>query len=152
MIKLITPTILLGLLGLPAGAHTKEEIVKTIETEAVEAGIDPDFAVALATVESSLNPNAIGALGEVGLFQLRPEFHTVKRGMVKENVKVALGYLKSIRSQWEPKVGGAWFVMFNCGPNNPPRAFRETPKSTRYYRKVMRELGKIKAQRYLVAY
>lgn len=38
-------------------------------------GWERDYAVAVATCESGLDPNATGALGEVGLFQLRPEYH-----------------------------------------------------------------------------
>lgn len=131
-------------------AETKTEIIYDINTEAIEAGIDPDYAVAIATVESSLNPNAIGQLGEIGLFQLRPEFHDVRFGETTQNIRTAISYLRKIKEMWEPKIGNAWFVMYNCGPYRPPRAFRETPERTQYYKKVMRELGRIKTERYLV--
>lgn len=44
----------------------------------------PDGAVALriAVCESGLDPNMIGRLGEVGLFQIRPEFHGWRVGAV----------------------------------------------------------------------
>lgn len=132
-----------------AMADTRAEIVQEINVHAVEVGIDPDLAVAIATTESSLNPKAIGGLGEIGLFQLRPEYHDVRFGDTEHNIKIAVSYLKTIQTKWEPKIGNAWFVMYNCGPYRPPRVFIEQPKQTRYYRDVMRELGRIKTKRYL---
>lgn len=130
-------------------AETRSNIVQEISVQAIEAGIEPDYAVAIATVESSLNPKAIGQLGEIGLFQLRPEYHDVRLGQTKHNIKVAVNYLKEIRELWEPKVGNAWFVMYNCGPYRPPRVFAENPRATRYYKKVMREVSRIRTKRYL---
>lgn len=135
-----------------AVTEPRSEIVNEIHVQAIEAGIDPDYAVAIATVESSLNPKAIGQLGEIGLFQLRPEFHDVRAGNHKHNIQVAISYLKEIKERWEPQVGNAWFVFFNCGPYNPPRLFSEYPRHTRYYKKVMHELNRIKTKRYLAVY
>lgn len=36
-------------------------------------GFDPNIALSVAKVESKLNPSAVGKIGEIGLFQLRPE-------------------------------------------------------------------------------
>lgn len=149
MIKLVTAISVF--IGSSAFAESKKEIVETIRGEAMEIGIDADFAVAVATVESSLNPKAVGDLGEIGLFQLRPEYHDVRKGQTRHNIRVALNYLKDIKAKWEPKVGRAWFVMYNCGPEKPPKLFRERPTETKYFKKVMRELGRIKVQRYLVS-
>jgi hypothetical protein len=40
----------------------------------------------------------------------------------------------------------AWFVCFNYGPHNKLKR----PKETQYYKKVMREVNRIKVKRYLV--
>lgn len=144
MIKLITATTFLfysnGLL-----AFDRELIVKNIQTQAVEVGVDPDLAVAIATVESRLNPNAIGSLGEVGLFQLRPEYHDIKSKDPSHNTLVALRYLKSLKDRFGVKYGAAWFVIYNYGPSNRP----SRPSDTRYFKKVMCELEQIKTKRYL---
>jgi soluble lytic murein transglycosylase-like protein len=145
VIKLITAIILS--FSLQAFAQTKKETVRSIRSIAVEVGIDPDFAVAVATVESGLNPKAVGSLGEVGLFQLRPEYHNVKKGNTSHNTRVALSYMMQLKSRYSGKYGSAWFVLYNYGPYNAPKR----PTETKYYKKVMRELGKIKTKQYLAS-
>jgi soluble lytic murein transglycosylase-like protein len=43
-----------------------------ITQEAIAQGVPPAIALAVAQQESSFNPNARGAAGEIGLFQLMP--------------------------------------------------------------------------------
>ncbi len=144
MIKLIT---CLLLLSTTAFADSKGSIVSKIRTVAATNGLDPDFAIAIATVESGLNPEAVGALGEVGLFQLRPEYHDVKPGNTSHNIKVAVLYLAHLKQRWGSKYPDSWFVLYNYGPGNAPKA----PTKTEYYKKVMLELGKIKFSRYVAS-
>lgn len=49
-------------------------IATMIVTISVSMGFDPNVALSVAMTESRLNPDAIGGIGEVGLFQLRPEY------------------------------------------------------------------------------
>ncbi len=42
---------------------------------AAQYGIEPKTALAIAWKESRLNPMAVGALGEIGLFQVRPQMY-----------------------------------------------------------------------------
>jgi soluble lytic murein transglycosylase-like protein len=147
VIKLITTTLLFSL-GVNASADTKPEIVFKIQQTALEEGVDPDLAVAIATVESSLNPEARGALGEVGLFQLRPEYHDVIKGNTDHNTRIALKYLADLQRIWSPQYGNSWFVLYNWGPNKHP----QNPRQTVYFKKVMREVSNIKYQRYLAIY
>jgi len=52
---------------------TKDQIIARIRGEADRQKVDPDLAVAVATQESYLNPNAKGDNGKsLGLFQLQP--------------------------------------------------------------------------------
>ncbi len=53
----------------------KSFIISLIIAGAQDRGIDPNVALAIATVESGINQFAIGSKGEVGVFQLRPEFY-----------------------------------------------------------------------------
>jgi|GEM_PF-5639598 len=47
-------------------------IQNQISQEALAQGVPPSIALAVAQKESSFNPNAVGAAGEIGLFQLMP--------------------------------------------------------------------------------
>ncbi|MEK2647336.1 transglycosylase SLT domain-containing protein [Bdellovibrio sp. BCCA] len=49
-------------------------VATMIVTISISMGFDPNVALSVAMTESTLNPNAIGTIGEVGLFQLRPEY------------------------------------------------------------------------------
>src|SRR5688572_10704099 len=43
-----------------------------VRTEAVQRGLAPEIADAVATVESGYRPSAIGDVGEIGLMQILP--------------------------------------------------------------------------------
>lgn len=90
------------------------ELVKTkIGVVARDQGVDPLLLQAIAFVESSYNPKAIGKLGELGLFQLRPEFHEIKPNMTtKQQTLVAIKYIKKLKSQCGEKFLQCW----NMGP------------------------------------
>lgn len=128
-----------------AHAQTRQEIITTITLASIAGGVDPDVAIAIATVESGLNPKARGALGEVGVFQLRPEFHNVVPGSPNHNVLIGVAYLVQLKTKFSPKYGDAWFVLFNYGPNKPPK----NPRDTKYYRKVTKEIERLKFKKYL---
>lgn len=113
------------------------KIERDIRKIAAVEGVSPDLAVAIAKVESQLKPNKIGGLGEIGLFQLRPEFHNVTRDY-KTNIRTAMRYLKQIEPVCRAKYGEAWVICYNLGPNYAkPIRF---PKKFPYYIKVKREI------------
>lgn len=47
-------------------------ITNLITSTAAGYGVPPEYALAVAQKESSFNPNAVGAAGEIGLFQIMP--------------------------------------------------------------------------------
>jgi hypothetical protein len=110
---------------------TREDIEKKIERAALTHGIDPALALAIATVESNLNPEAVGSLGEIGIFQLRPEFHSVVPGQVDHNIEVAVRYLADLKRRCA-HYGEAFFVCFNYGTARRLKY----PELFPYYRKV----------------
>jgi soluble lytic murein transglycosylase-like protein len=144
MMSIIVITFIL-LLSYNSDANSSKEIIKQIQATSKVAGIDPDLTLAIATVESGLNPNAIGGLNEIGLFQLRPEYHNVTIGDFKQNILVGVSYLSYVKSKCWNKYKDAWFVGFNYGP----KCKLVYPKRTAYYKKVMREINKIKVKKYL---
>jgi soluble lytic murein transglycosylase-like protein len=120
-------------------------IPEQIHAEAISQGIDPELAEAVAVVESGLNPKAVGKLHELGLFQLRPEYHKVTSD-IHNQIKVGIAYLAEMRricGGYYP--GKAWILCFNHGPNKRLKR----PLQAAYYRKVMREMNRLKVKRYL---
>lgn len=105
-----------------------------IRAEAVHQGLNPDIAVAVARIESALNPHARGKKGEIGLFQLQPAYVPYTRQQLlnprinaKEGVKQLLYYRVHCPSQ----VGNTWITCFNQGQNRKP----VHPELLPYYKK-----------------
>src|SRR5262249_47154502 len=55
-----------------AAPEAKKTYQALIRKEAEENGLPPEIAEAVAAIESGYDPGAIGAVGEVGLMQVRP--------------------------------------------------------------------------------
>lgn len=127
---------------------SKEEIKQVIAKEALVRNIDPDLAVAIAIQESQLNPNAIGPKKEVGVFQLRPQFHKVDPKVMVSNIQVALDYLVEIRRQCGVYPDHSYINCYNTGPHYKKL---KHPKLFPYYKKVMQKKNDIHVSRYLVA-
>lgn len=70
----------------------KSLLISLIFNAALERQIDPYLALSVAIVESNLNQSAIGSLGEVGAFQLRPELYLNNETdiEVEEYVQIAM--------------------------------------------------------------
>lgn len=56
----------------PSGSARVAAIQAMIRDEAARQGLDPALALAVASVESSFNPNAVSRTGAVGVMQLMP--------------------------------------------------------------------------------
>ncbi len=112
-------------------AHGDTIVEQQIVQAARHAGVSPSLALAIADVESGGNPNAVGSLGELGVFQLRPEFHSVTKGDTRGNIELGVRYLAALKRQCA-SYGDAYFVCFNYGTARRlvyPRLFP-------YYQKV----------------
>lgn len=124
-------TIIGGCLAQASDTIYLEEVA---EDAAVRHGIRPEIVKAIITVESSWNPDAVGALGEVGLLQMRPEFHpAVIQSGPEEQIELGVRYLAYVKGHCIGDYGHAWFVCFNAGPFHRYKAPTKTP----YYNKVM---------------
>jgi hypothetical protein len=116
---------------------TQSEIKQHIVDSAIKNQIDPNLALAIAEVESRFNPNAVGRYGELGVFQLRPEFHRVAKGQTLHNINVATKYLAKLREDCKA-YGDAFYVCFNYGTARKLKHPRQFP----YYRRVQAVLNK----------
>jgi len=139
-------TFLLGMCVVQKSSATqplsKQEIISLIRVTALEYGINPNLAVAIAQVESRIEPNAVGMHGEIGVFQLLPKYHAVQAGDVYSNVRVAMKYLAKLKRKCGD-YGSAFYVCYNYGPT------RKLTHPTRfpYYKLVQLELMKTRSGR-----
>jgi soluble lytic murein transglycosylase-like protein len=100
---------------------------------AEQTGMDANLLLAVAYVESHYNPRKTGSLGEVGLMQLRPEFHDGVDYSVIGNLTMAANYMKELRVICKHKADLTWLTCYNAGPYNKI----SQPKQTAYYKAVL---------------
>lgn len=102
----------------------KAGVVEMIEAEARRQHFDPAIAVAVATVESGLDQNAIGKKGEIGIYQILPRVYPGANLFdLKTNIKLGIEHLK----YWKrvcPTIEGISFVnCYNSGFRRPKYPF-----------------------------
>lgn len=85
-------------------------------------GIDPNVAISVAKQESSLNPKATGSQGEIGLFQVKPQFvknYTKEQLMDPQtNIIVGIQKLKEAQRTCVHKKDIQWLICYNYGRTN----------------------------------
>lgn len=124
-----------------ANAAPVEVIKAEIVKQAVENEVDPNLMLAIAYVESSFNPKAKGKIGEVGLFQFRPDMYNVNKKMTyKQQIAFGVKHFKAL----EIKCGALLPTCHNYGVVGAKRL--KNPKKTDYYKKVSAAKKKFKQQ------
>lgn len=115
-------------------------------------GVDPKVAVSVAIVESSMNPNAIGSAGEVGLFQIMPDI-AKRKGFTKKqlldpviNTYVGLEMLQEAQNKCVHKGYTRFLVCYNYGAKNAKKV--KHPDAFPYVKKVNRELKNKSYEKY----
>lgn len=114
-------------------------VKQIIIEEAQKQGLDPSIALAIADVESHTSTKAIGGIGELGLFQIRPEFVAIPAYMLfdaRTNARLGIQQLIYWRSHCPTNKNLDWIGCFNQGHRNP-----KFPKELPYYKKVMRSVA-----------
>lgn len=123
-------------------ANAADLIEYIIIDESVKQGLDPYVALAIAQLESSKNPKAVGPKGEIGLFQLRPEFVPIAARPllfdVRLNTKLGVQKLIYYRANCPTRTGLDWIGCYNQGLRNP-----KYPQKLPYYKKFIRNLSSI---------
>lgn len=59
-------------LAVPHGVSERQSYIDIVRREASARGLPPEVAEAVAHVETGFRPDAVGAVGEIGLMQIRP--------------------------------------------------------------------------------
>lgn len=109
----------------------QEQIKRSIASAALAVNIDPSTAIAIAFVESSFNPKAKGKLGEIGLFQMRPEMFSIKKNTaVTKQINLAVQHFVLLKK----RCGSAWPTCHNYGVTGAKRL--KDPRKTAYFLKV----------------
>ena len=104
-----------------------------ITEAASKYGVDPKLALAIAETESDFKENAVGKLGEKGIFQLLPKFHS------DYSIDSGVQYLALVKQVCSPYYGDYWVVCYNRGPY---AEFPEDPENNQYYQKVSKRYNK----------
>ena len=127
------------------------KIADKIIAAAERNGVDPDFALAMACVESNFNPSARSKRGAVGVMQLMPDTAKelgVDEADIDQNIEGGIKYLKSLASN--SKIGSDpvhILAAYNAGPTGASAAIEsanadDLPEETRnHISKVLDELG-----------
>lgn len=132
------------LLAVPMCSSAKADRVSStpyykslIAHEAVNQGLDPAVALAVAEVESSFNPRATGKAGEVGLFQLHPMFHKNPSYDVNKNIQGGVSHLLYWQKNCPMQKNKTWVNCYNAG-----KRFFRSPHTAPYFRKFNRAYHK----------
>ena len=99
-----------------------EDITSIITQEARKQGLEPRVALAIATIESSLNPNVVGPKGEIGLFQIRPQFTKVPITALfnpRINARVGIQKLLETKDRCALQENLTYVICFNNGWRKP---------------------------------
>lgn len=116
-------------------------LTQIIQFYATQFGIDPNVAVAVAEAESSMRIHAIGSVGEVGLFQIRPEYSSLNKDELKNPVNnIIKGVLKLRQAKEEciHKQDLTWLTCYNRGISGAKKV--KNPHKDQYVLKVKNKI------------
>ena len=102
--------------------------------------VDPRIPLAVAKVESNYNPNTIGRHGEIGLFQIRPEYSGyTRKGLFNPyiNTMAGINRIKEVQKWCKFKDDLQYLICYNIGYEGAKKI--KYPSENRYFRKVKYE-------------
>lgn len=116
-----------------------------IKRYAVRYDLDPKLLAAVIATESRFKEDAKGPIGEIGLMQLRPQFHATYVEDINDRVSylfdvdnnIAIGakYLSGLKTVFVAIYSDYRFVEhYNRGPNCNPKKFPYYGKVMQFYR------------------
>lgn len=126
-------------------------LVYTIVINAIIAGIDPSVALAVASVESNFNVNAVGLMNEQGVFQIMPQYSKYSIKELKDpaiNIKEGMRMLKYAKDNCVHQKDNTFVLCYNLGWSGAKKI--KHPQLFPYYKKVMAAREKLKQQKVAV--
>lgn len=112
---------------------TFQKIYKEVKKASKKYGIPKRVILSIMEIESSFVPSSRGrSHGEVGLMQLRPDFHKCAKFDIRQNIQCGVRYLRSIVDYDDAgKLRLETIVRYNWGPSRRGINY----KRTRYWGK-----------------
>lgn len=100
-------------------AQQNTSVSALIASTAREQGVPVQVALAVAKVESGLRQSARGPFGEVGVFQIRPEYTKVNVADLKTNIHEGVRQLAYWHKHCPVQEGVSWVNCYNSGMRHP---------------------------------
>ncbi len=91
-------------------------------------------ALAIAQIESEFNTEAVGSVGELGAWQVRPEFFGPAPKHLTPQAVHAIFIMRRIRAVCYPALSKEWFVCYNRGVKGGLKRGRGTAYAARAVR------------------
>lgn len=110
----------------------RTQIQQMIRNSAIQHGVDPELALAVAEVESGFNQFAVSSKGAFGIMQIMPITEKelgIDRYIMKENIDGGIRYIKLLIDEFGLRRG---LAAYNFGPDNV-RVRKRWPSETREY-------------------
>lgn len=116
-------------------------IINLIYIYAQLLSFSPELALSVAETESNFNPNIVGKHGEIGLFQIRPQFSKFSRKELfkpENNVLEGIQKLKEAKQRCKHKLDIHFLVCYNVGITGGNRI--KHPSNFPYVKKVKKKM------------
>lgn len=104
----------------PAGVkqYSREEIQVAVQTEAQRVGVDPNFAFAIASLESDFDQFAESDEGAIGVMQLMPDtargLGVVNSWDAMQNIRGGVSYIAELQAEFKSPILVA--AAYHSGP------------------------------------
>lgn len=102
--------------------------------------VDPIIALSVASVESGLNPNAVGPTKDLGVFQLNPKtFNSYSKKQLLDpetNIKLGVRYIAEMKRDCTHNIDNTYVLCYNLGTSGAKKV--KHPKLFPYYKNVMK--------------
>jgi hypothetical protein len=129
----------------------KKRIQRQVEKAAMEIGVDPRLAKAMAAVESGYDRKAVSPQGAIGVLQLMPRFFCRDSEITPEmlfdpdiNIRVGLTHFKSLLDKFNENVELS-LAAYNAGTKRVIEAGHRIPpleQTQNYIRKVKKAMDR----------
>lgn len=105
-------------------------------------GVDPLLVASVAIVESGMDVNKIGEVGEIGILQIRPQYYPKFNLFNPEvNIKVGVAILKEAQKRCKYKDNMKFIICYNHGITGGNKI--KYPKKDKYYLNILRQYDKL---------